>query len=135
VVLFVAQVLITAVAVWVSTTLPGIDITAGSTSARIGTLLGVALLFGLVNATIKPVVKLLGCLFYLVTLGLIGLVVNGLLFWFTAWLADELRLPFRVSGFWAGFWGALVVSVVSFILSVVTGTRSAAKRATQHRRA
>jgi putative membrane protein len=114
------HVLLTAVAVWVATLIPGIDLESGaSTPAKIGTLIGVALLFGLVNAVVKPLVKFFGCLFYLVTLGLIGLVVNALLFWLTGWLAGELGLPFDVSGFWPAFFGAIIVALTSWILNLV----------------
>ncbi|MBB5806605.1 putative membrane protein [Saccharothrix ecbatanensis] len=114
------HVLLTAVAVWVATLIPGIDLeSSASTPAKIGTLIGVALLFGLVNAVVKPLVKFFGCLFYLVTLGLIGLVVNALLFWLTGWLAGELGLPFDVSGFWPAFFGAIIVALTSWILNLV----------------
>lgn len=114
------HVLLTAVAVWVATLIPGIDLEPGaSTPAKIGTLIGVALLFGLVNAVVKPLVKFFGCLFYLVTLGLIGLIVNALLFWLTGWLANELGLPFDVTGFWPAFWGAIIVALTSWVLNLV----------------
>ena len=74
---------------------PGIEITAGTTTAGIGTLIGVALIFGLVNAVLKPLIKVVGCLFYVLTLGLIGLVVNALLFLLVGWIADGLGLPFE----------------------------------------
>ncbi|QUF02030.1 phage holin family protein [Actinosynnema pretiosum subsp. pretiosum] len=115
----VAQVLLTAVAVWVSTLIPGIDLEGGSTPAKIGTLVGVAVVFGLVNAVVKPVVKFLGCLFYLLTLGLIGLVVNALMFWLTGWVAGELGLPFQVTGFWPAFFGAIIVALASWLLNLV----------------
>ncbi|MBB5954461.1 putative membrane protein [Saccharothrix tamanrassetensis] len=113
------HVLLTAVAVWVSTVIPGIDLGEGSTPAKIGTLLGVALLFGLVNVIVKPLVKFFGCVFYLVTLGLIGLVVNGLLFWLTGWLAQQFGLPFEVTGFWPAFFGAIIVALASWVLNLV----------------
>ncbi|MGH7868990.1 MAG: phage holin family protein, partial [Candidatus Dormibacteraceae bacterium] len=114
---FVYRVLASAVAVWVATlVLPGVNLTAASTGAQVGTLIGISLLFGLVNLLLKPVMKIVGCVFYILTLGLFGLVVNGLLLWFTAWIAGQLRLPFAVDGFWAGFWGAIVIAVVSFVL-------------------
>ena len=66
----------------------------------------VALIFGIVNAVLKPIaIKIIGCLFYVLTLGLIGLVVNGLLFMLTSWVAAQLSLPFHITGFWAAFWG------------------------------
>jgi putative membrane protein len=115
---FVYRVLATAVGVWVATAIPGIDVLTDSTPARIGTVIGVAVVFGLVNTVIKPVAKLVGCVFYLLTLGLIGLVVNALLFLLTGWLADKIGLPFTVTGFWPGFWGAIVVSLISFLLTL-----------------
>ena len=98
---------------------PGIEIQAASLGSRILTLVGVALIFGVVNAVIKPIVKIVGCLFYILTLVLIGLVVNGLLLWLTSWVAGKLSLPFHVTGFWPAFWGALIVSVVSWLLGIL----------------
>ena len=83
------------------------------------TLLAVAVIFGLVNAIIKPVVKAVGCLFYVLTLGLIALVVNGLLLWLTSWVAGQLTLPFHITGFWPAFWGAIIVGVVGWLLGVL----------------
>ncbi len=114
---FLVRVVVIAVSLWVATLIvPGIDNTAGSTSTRIGTLVVVALIFGLINATLKPLIKTVGCAFYLLTLGLIGLVVNALLFLLVGYLAGGLGLPFAVGGFGAAFLGAIVVSVVSFLL-------------------
>lgn len=115
---------ITAVALWAATALihgisvqgvTGVGDTAGG---RALTLLGVAVVFGIVNAIIKPIVKTLGCAFYVLTLGLIGLVVNALLLWLTSELAARLELPFHVDGFWAAFWGAIVVGVVGWVLNL-----------------
>jgi len=72
---------------------------------------------------LKPIVKLVGCLFYVLTLGLIALVVNGLLLWLASWVAGKLSLPFHITGFWAAFWGALIVSVVGWLLSVLVPDR------------
>ncbi len=113
------RLLITAVAVWVSTALPGIALTSDTTGKKILTLLAVAVIIGLVNAIIKPIVKVVGCAFYILTLGLISLLVNALLFWFVSWLADKIHLGFHVDGFWSAFWGAIIVAVVSWVLSIV----------------
>ena len=108
---------ITAVALWVATVLiDGIALGDQTTGRRVFTLVAVAVIFGLVNAVIKPIIKTLGCAFYVVTLGLIGLVVNALLLWLTSELAQRLDLPFHVSGFWSAFWGAIVVGVVGWLL-------------------
>jgi putative membrane protein len=112
------RILATAIAVWVATFLPGVDLLAASTPAQVGTLIGVAVVFGLVNLIIKPIVKVVGCVLYLITFGLFGLVVNGLLFWFASWLSGKFGLPFHVDGFWSGFFGAIVVAVVGFVLTI-----------------
>jgi putative membrane protein len=115
---------LTAAALAVATLIiPGIQLTSGSTAAKVGTLLAVAVIFGVVNAVIKPIVKIVGCLFYVLTLGLIALVVNGLLLWLTSWVAGQLSLPFHITGFWAAFWGAIIVSVVSWLLGVLIPDR------------
>lgn len=111
------HILITMVAVWITTALPGIDLSGEGTTTKVLTLLAVSVIFGLVNLVLKPIAKTLGCLLYVLTLGLFGLVVNGLLFWLTSYLAGELDLPFHVDGFWAAFWGALIVSLVSSALA------------------
>ncbi len=76
------------------------------------------LIFGLVNAVIKPVVKLLSLPLLILTLGLFALVINALLFWLTAVVSKGLGAPFEVGGFWSAFWGAIVVGLVSWALSL-----------------
>jgi putative membrane protein len=113
------RVLVNAVALWVAVVLVGgVDIDARTTAGKIGTLLVVAVIFGLVNAIIRPIALVLSCPLIVLTLGLFALVVNGLLFWLTAAASNGLGAPFRVDGFWAAFWGALVVSIVSWVLSL-----------------
>jgi putative membrane protein len=114
------RVAVVAVSLWVATVfVPGIDNTAGTDSSRVGTLVVVALIFGVVNAVLKPIIKVVGCPFYVLTLGLIGLVVNALLFMLVGYIAQGIGLPFSVDGFGPAFVGAIVVAVVSFILHVV----------------
>ncbi|NUO57592.1 MAG: phage holin family protein [Hamadaea sp.] len=120
---FLIRVLVTAGALWVATAIvDGIDVTAETTWGKIGTYLLVALIFGFVNAIIKPVVKLVGCVFYILTLGLISFVVNALLFLLVGWLAGVFDIPFEVNGFWAGFWGAIIVGVISWVVNLAFGT-------------
>jgi putative membrane protein len=115
---------VVAVALWVAVALvPGIALGSGTTAASVGTLVVVALIFGVVNAVVKPIVKIVGCAFYILTLGLISFVVNALLFLLVGWIAEQLQLPFTVDGFWAAFWGAIVVGVVSFVLHVAIPDR------------
>src|SRR5262245_53349833 len=117
---FLIRTLATAAALWVATALlDGIAVTSASAWRNALTLLAVAVIFGLVHAIIKPIVKILGCLFYIVTLGLIALVVNALLFLLTSWLAGLLHLPFHVDGFWSAFWGAIIVGFVSWLINLV----------------
>ena len=124
------RVLTTAVALAVATAaVPGIELRAGTTLSKAATLVVVALIFGLVNAFLKPIAKTLGCLFYVLTLGLIGLVVNGLLLWLTSWVAGQLSLPFHITGFWAAFWGAIIVGVVGWLLNMFVGDRGLGSRA------
>ena len=111
----------TAVAFWLATlVIPGISLDTESVSETVLTLVLVAVIFGVVNAVLQPIIKTVGCGFYLLTLGLIALVVNGLLFLLTGWIADQVGLPFDVDGFWpAAVLGALFVGVVTWILGAI----------------
>ena len=121
---FLIRVLASAAALAVATAVvPGIELTTGSVTSKVLTLLGVALIFGVINAILKPIIKIVGCLFYILTLGLIALVVNALLLWLTSWLADKLNLPWHVTGFWPAFWGALIISLVGWLLGILIGDR------------
>jgi putative membrane protein len=105
------------VAAWL---VPGIVLTGHSDVKKVETLLIVALVFGVVNILLKPIIKTVGCAFYVLTLGLIAIVVNGLLLWLTSYIAyDKLHEPFHVLGFTAAVEGALVVAVISFIAHLV----------------
>ena len=119
---FLVRVLVSAAALAVATAvIPGIELLAASGWTRVGTLLAVAVIFGLINAFLKPLIKVVGCAFYVLTLGLIALVVNGLLLWLTSWIAGKLSLPFHVAGFWPAFWGAIIVGLVSWLLNLLIG--------------
>jgi putative membrane protein len=120
---FVIRIVATAIALWVATILPGIDLTGDSALGNALTLIVVAVIFGVINAVLKPLIKLVGCVFYIVTLGLIALVVNALLFMLTGWIAEQLDLPFEVDGFWPAFWGAIIVGVVSWAITVAIPER------------
>jgi putative membrane protein len=114
------RVVLNAIAVWVATLLVGgVDVTTDSTGEKVLTLVVIGAVLGLVNATIKPVVKLLSLPLVILTLGIFALVINGLLFWLVAAVSNAAGAPFHVDGFWSGFWGAIVVSIVSWLLSVV----------------
>ena len=104
-----------AVAVWL---IDNITLTGDSTGKKIGTLLVVALIFGLVNFLVKPLVKLLSLPLLILTLGLFTLVVNALMLLLTSWLADKLDLSFHVEGFWTAVLGGLIISIVSWALNL-----------------
>jgi putative membrane protein len=108
------RLLINAAALWVATRLvSGISHTGDGV-----TLFGVALVFGVLNVAIKPVLFLLSLPFLIITLGLFTFVLNAVMLLLTSAASDALGLGFRVDGFWAAFFGGLVVSVVSFVLSL-----------------
>src|SRR5579859_1372157 len=102
---------------------PGIELRVASLESKTLTLLAVALIFGVINAILKPIVKTVGCAFYVLTLGLIALVVNGLLLWLTSVVAGDLKLPFHITGLWPAFWGAIIVSIVSWVPSPLVRAR------------
>ncbi|MFG1778703.1 phage holin family protein [Micromonospora sp. NPDC049051] len=121
---FLIRLAITAVALWITTLIvPGVEVSGRSGADNALTLVVVALIFGVVNAVLKPLIKVFGCVFYLLTLGLFALVVNALLFLLTDWIARALSLPFHVDGFWAAFWGAIVMAVVTWLISVAVPDR------------
>jgi putative membrane protein len=115
------RLVITAVSLWISTlVINGIELNADSVPKKIGTLLAVAAIFGIVNAVLRPIIKVIGCGLYVLTLGLIAIVVNALLFMLTSWIAGQLDLPFHVDGFWpSAVLGALLVGVVSWLLNML----------------
>lgn len=114
---FIIRLLVTAVALWVAVALvPGIEYQGG-----IGGLLGVALVFGIVNAVVRPILVVLTCPLVLLTLGLFLFVLNALMLWLTGALAGALGIDFTVSGFWAALLGGIVIGLVSTILNVFVG--------------
>ena len=117
----IIRLVITAVSLWIATSvIDGIQLTTESLPGKVGTLLAVAVIFGVVNAVLRPIIKTVGCGLYVLTLGLIAIVVNGLLFLLTSWIADQFDLPFHVDGFWPdAMLGALLVGVISWILNML----------------
>lgn len=121
---FLIRLAVTAAALWTAVYLvPGIDYDGPWPG-----LLVVALVFGLVNAVIRPIMLALTCPLVLLTLGLFILVLNGVMLWLTAALSGALGFDFTVRGFWSAVVGALVVSIVSAILSLLVGDRERKKR-------
>lgn len=112
---FLLRLLATAAALWIATQIvPGIAHTGPWTS-----LLLVAIVFGVLNAIVRPILKLLTCPLILLTLGLFTFVINALMLWLTSAVSGSLGIGFHVSGFIPAFLGALVVTVVSVLVSVI----------------
>lgn len=105
-----------AVAIWL---LKGITLSGENTTRKAVTLVLVALVFGVVNFIVKPVVKLLSFPLFILTLGLITLVINALMLMLTSWVAGKLHLAFHVDGFWTALVGGVIVSIVAWAMHVI----------------
>jgi putative membrane protein len=111
---FLLRLLVTAMALWVAVAvIPGLDYQGPWAG-----LLLVALVFGLVNAVVRPILFVLTCPLVLLTLGLFVFVLNGLMLWLTGWVAAGLGLGFEVGGLLPAILGGLVVGAVSTVLNV-----------------
>jgi putative membrane protein len=105
---FLIRWLVTTIAVYITTKLiSGIHVDS------VGALVGAALLLGIINAFVRPILLLLSAPFILITMGVFIFVVNALLLRFVSWLIP----PFHVDGFWSAFFGSIIISIVSWILS------------------
>ncbi|GAB2637399.1 phage holin family protein [Kribbella swartbergensis] len=106
-----------AIAAWL---VSGITVQGATTGRRVLTLLIVAAVFGLVNAIVKPIVKLLSLPFIILTLGLLIFVINAAMLLLTSWITGKLDVQFHVDGFWpAALLGSLVITVVGMLLNAV----------------
>ena len=129
--LIVWRLLMNAAALWAATRLvPGI-----SFDGDWGLLFAVALVFGVLNVSVRPVVVLLTLPLFVVTLGLFTFVLNALMLWLTSAISNALGLGFHVEGFGPAFVGAFVVTVVSFLLSLFVASGARRRRAPQSTRA
>jgi putative membrane protein len=112
---FIIRLVVNAVAIWAAVQLvPGLNYVGSTTS-----LLIVALVFGVVNALVRPLLLLLTCPFIILTLGLFVLVVNTIMLSLTVWLSSVWDLGLTSTGFWATFLGALVISIVSSVINLL----------------
>lgn len=118
---FLLRVIINAVAIWLATLLlSGLEVMGGDSDAgRVVVFLVVALVFGIVNAVVKPIVKLLALPLYILTLGLFTIVVNAAMLWLVGWLSEMTEYGLRIDNFGTALLGALIISIVSFVLSIV----------------
>ena len=130
---FLLRVALTGFALWIVTlVVSGIDFVGGDTTVqRIGIILFVALIFGLVNAIIKPIVQIISLPLYILTLGLIHIVINALMLWITSWITENTtHWGLYIDDFWwTAIWAAIVLSVVSWALSLIVREPSRVTRA------
>lgn len=122
---FLLKVIINAVAIWLATLLlSGLEVVGGdSDGERVLVFLVVALVFGIVNTVVKPIVKLLSLPLYILTLGLFTLVVNAAMLLLVGWLSEQTEYGLRIDSFWTALVGGLIISVVSFVLSLAVRDR------------
>ena len=116
---FILRWLINAVALYAAVTLlngHGISLIEGNTWLS---YVWLALIFGLLNAFLRPLLYILTCLLNILTLGLFTLIINTFLFWLTGVIGATFHIGFLVDGFWPAFLGGLIVSVVSMVLTMV----------------
>lgn len=117
---FVLWVSVNALALAAATALlDGIRLTDATTEDRVLTLVLVALVFGVVNAVVRPLVTIFSLPFILLTLGLFILVINALMLLLTGWISGQLGLGFAVEGFWTAVLGAVVVTLATWALELV----------------
>ena len=121
---FLLRVVVNAFAIWIVTLVPALHVTViafppGDTLQLVITLLVVAAIFALVNTIIGTVIKLLAFPLYILTLGLISLVINGFLLWLTAWITSGWGWGLRVEEFWWGVVAALIISLINWIFGII----------------
>jgi putative membrane protein len=116
---FIGRLLVNAIALAITISfVPGIYYSGG-----IGGLLLLAFIFGVVNAIIKPIFSLLTCGFYILTLGLFTFIANAFMLYLTSVIASTFGLNFSIENLWSAVVGALVISIISFILSMLFGDK------------
>ncbi|TSD48548.1 phage holin family protein [Rhodococcus sp. KBS0724] len=117
---FLARLIVNGIAIWLASmwvTGITIDSNQDDTWGNILVIAIIALIFTVVNAFIKPLLKLLSLPLLILTLGLFTLVINALMLLLTAWISTSLDAGLTVDGFWTAVWGALIISIVNFVLS------------------
>ncbi len=121
---FLIRVVVNAFAIWVVTLIPALQVSIiafppGETLQLVLTLLIVAVIFALVNTIIGTVIKILAFPLYILTLGLISLIINGFLLWLTAWITHWWNWGLRVEDFWWGVLAALVITIINWIFGII----------------
>ena len=124
---------INAIAIWVAITLlqgHGLQVSQGGWLP----ILGLAVIFGLINALLRPLIEILTCPLIILTLGLGTLLINTLMFWLTGWIGNQFGIGFTVDGIWPAFLGALIVSLVSLVLTMLLHDELKGRRPARPRR-
>ncbi|MFL0565202.1 phage holin family protein [Microbacterium sp. 179-I 1D1 NHS] len=121
---FIVRVVINAFAIWVVTLIQPLRVEVtpfapGETLQLVLSLLAVAAVFAIVNTVIGTVLKILAFPLYILTLGLISLVINGFLFWLTGWFTEWWGWGLSVESFWLGVVAALLISIINFIFGII----------------
>mgnify|MGYP003397175997 CR=1 FL=1 len=130
---FIVRVVVNAFAIWVVTLIPALTVTAtpfapGETLQLVLTLLLVAAIFALVNTIIGTIIKIVAFPIYILTLGLISLIVNGFLLWLTAWITSSWGWGLSVGEFWWGVVAALLISVINWIFGIILRPQQTSSR-------
>ncbi|WP_409048644.1 phage holin family protein [Microbacterium sp. HA-8] len=125
---FIVRVVVNAFAIWVVTLMPALQVSVtpfapGETLQLVLTLLLVAAIFAIINTVIGTVIKVLAFPLYILTLGLISLVINGFLLWFTAWITSFFGFGLDVGDFWWGVLAALIISIINWIFGIILRPR------------
>lgn len=125
---FLIRIVVNAFAIWVVTLIPALQVSViafspGQTLQLVLTLLLIALIFALVNTIIGTVIKVLAFPIYILTLGLIGLVINAFLLWLTAWITTFWSFGLRVEDFWWGVVAAVIIWFINWVFGIILRPR------------
>jgi putative membrane protein len=119
---FLLRLIINAVALWLTTLIvSGVTVHpyAPDTTALVLTYLLIALIFGVVNAVVGTAIRIVAFPLYILTLGLISLVVNAFLLFIVSWISDAIGFGLHIDGFWSGILGALVLGIIAWLLGLI----------------
>jgi len=119
---FLVKLIINALALWLTTLIvAGVSVEPYAKGAfpTIVTYLLVALIFGIVNGVVGTVVRVVAFPLYILTLGLLALIANALLLMLSGWVSGLFGFGLHVDGFWSGFWGAIVLSIIAWLMGLI----------------
>lgn len=125
---FIIRVVVNAFAIWIVTLIPALQVSViafppGEPLQLVLTLLIVAAIFAIVNTIIGTVIKVLAFPLYVLTLGLISLIINGFLLWLTGWITSSWNWGLRVEDFWWGVLAAVIISLINWIFGLILRPR------------